>query len=243
MLAAAVSTSLCETLYRMKYFESFFSYSALHVLVPIYLLEGLCFFWGFRKAPTFIGAWAWFIFFIAGFRFVVNATLGEPMNLIIMFGVLFVAFGIYRSAQERETIVNMAITSLSVVFTCFLFVTEGADLFSISFKPWMVLVVSGAATIAVYECICRGRVFSRYFSLATQLYFLPLIILSHAFLFYGYRYAEPTFLFAWGIYSVTDVLFRIANTYFLREPFRTPHITGLLAVTSGVLLIIFGSNL
>ena len=70
--------------------------------------------------------------------------------------------------------------------------------------------------------------------------FLPLSLILNAGLFYGYREAVPSFMFAWAVYTVYDCIIRIINNHLLGEKFYVVHALGMILIVLGTWLTFAG---
>lgn len=250
VLLCAISIHIKESFYRLGTFDSFFSLTALAVLVPMVMFESCTAFWAFRRgwvgeAPSFLAVWAVFIFFIVLSRIIITAVyVGEPLNLQVAAGLLLLVSGLYLTMQNEASIEQAAAATVLLGGAWFVTDTvEVARLFAI-LKPdwWMLYIFVAALTIAALENISRRAMFERYFALRTLAVMIPMGIVINAGTFYGYRYAVPTFLFAWAVYTVYDVALRIANNRLLGEPFKIVHALGMLLVVGGTFLSYLGGS-
>lgn len=239
-----------ESFYRLATFDSFFSLTALAVLLPIIMLVSYTAFWAFRRgwigeAPSFLAVWAVFIFFIVLSRIVITVVyVGEPLNLQVVTGVVILVYGLYLTMQNGTSLAHAATSA--VLLGGAWFTTDTAEIvrLSVLLKPdwWMLYLLVTAVAVAALENISRRATFERYFAFRTLAVMIPISIVIDAGTFYGYRQAVPTFMFAWAVYTVFDVALRIMNNKLLGEPFRGVHALGMLLVGGGTFLSYLGGS-
>ena len=213
-------------------------------MVPCPRSPSPCCFWGFRKAPSFLTAWATFIGFIVVSRVVINWSVGEPWGLEVLSGLGLIAYGLFLTIQGEND-------ARKILFGCaalaLVAIAESRRLqfalpLDFEAKPWMLYLFVGALIIAVQENIYRRGQFERYFSWKTLRFVVPLDFVCCGALFYGYRDAEPSFLFGWAVYTFFDVILRVWNNYVLKEPFKATHMLGMLLVIDGAFLTYVGGG-
>ncbi|GEM_PF-3805810 len=237
-----------ESFYRLGTFDSFFSFTALAVLVPIIMMVSYTAFWAFRRcwvgeAPSFLAVWAVFIFFIVMSRIIITAVyVGEPLNLQVVIGIVILVYGLYLTTQNGTSLAHVA-TSAALVGGAW-FTTNMTEIARLSamlkLDWWMLYLFMTAVAVAALENISRRAMFERYFAFRTLAVMIPISIIIDMGTFYGYRQAVPTFMFAWAVYTMFDVALRIMNNKLLEEPFKIVHALGMLLVVSGTALSYLG---
>ena len=155
----------------------------------------------------------------------------------------------------------MGISSL-LLFWAYARLLEHKDFLSETFSDfkldwWMLSLFVSAVLIAVWEYHSRLAKFKQYSPVSLHrdaphvrfvsrrkdsmwFTFIPLTFFLNGGLFYGYRYAVPSFMFAWALYSVFDVLIRIVNVRLLGEHIHVPHLIGMFLIVIGTSLTYIG---
>ncbi|HUO56190.1 MAG TPA: hypothetical protein VMU27_02020 [Candidatus Paceibacterota bacterium] len=316
LFLAAIGVHYTELFYRVQSWDAYMPLQNrmpldhhlwLYLLYcePLYIIAGIGFFWGFHKAPTFLSAWAVFIFFVTISRLIITASAGEAWNMAVVLGLALVVLGLLATAcnktaaknlpldwkarhalQRREDTIEAAITiAIALVATpaIWFYIGELLEVLTVKwhFGWWMLELLIAATCIAMYEYSSRTGVMpipflsyspwlheivQKYFLLKFLQYFpielrffplrivrvpitkaqwlplMPLAIATNLCLMYGYRYAEPTFVFAWAVYNIYDVVLRVINNTCLGEPFRFIHALGMAVIVYGTYLTLFGGH-
>lgn len=248
---ASVTIHITEAVYRLAVFDSYFSLNAQVATLPLRLFSSFAVFWLFRRdwrgeAPSFLAAWAVFTCSIITSRVIITAFhTHEPINFQVLFGLLLLAYGLYQTIQRENSFWKIAF-GLALLLACpwFLDNLNGwSSLFlGFRFESWILYLLLAAVSIAVLEYTSRRVAFERFFAVRTLIVMIPLIILIGLGSFYGYRDAKPSFMFAWGVYTVFDVVLRIINNRLLREPLKVTHLIGMAMVVTGTMFTYLGGR-
>lgn len=243
MLLGALAIHVMEAVFRLHVFAEFLSAKTLSVIEPLRILADWSLFWGFRKAPTFLVGWAVFISFIVVSRVTIGFYAGEPFNLMVAHGLALLIYGLYATMQETNTrpVVygSYALIASAILAGGASFVRIFAE--GITIGWWMPALLLAAIVIAVQEYVARKGKFEKFFFSYFWM-LLPFSFTSMWALYYGYVHAVPTFMFAWAVYTVFDVVIRIVNnTVFMKEPFKAVHGLGMALIVSGMFLTYAGA--
>ena len=247
---AAVAINISEATYRLGIFESYFSMSAQAVTLPFRLLADFAIFWLFRRgwrgeAPSFLTAWAIFIVSIIASRIVISTIhTHETINMMVLAGLGLLIYGLYETMQRDNDPKKIAL-GLAMLISPWLLVDwhRTRSLFAdLRIDYWMLYLLIAAIGIAVFEYISRRAAFGQFFAFRTLIVLIPLDFIINAGLFYGYRQATPSFIFAWGVYTLFDVALRLINNRLLREPLKLTHVLGMTLVIAGMLMTYLGGR-
>ncbi len=244
----ALAIHVKESFYRIGTFDSFFSVQALVVLLPIIVIDGFTLFWAFRRnwrgqAPSFLSAWAWFLFCIVVSRLVITYVyVREPLTPMILGGLMLLCYGLYLtifgSNAYKHTLPAVALIGLFATVAGRTVVDN--LIVDLKIDWWILYVFIASLMFAILENLSRRGMFEKYLSFKTLLCLIPIEIIANAATFYGYRQAVPTFLFAWAVYTLFDVILRVPNNYLLKEPLKVVHMLGMMLVVSGTFLTYAG---
>lgn len=247
-LIGALTIHIKESMYRLGTFDSIISAQAIAVLLPLIVINSFTLFWAFRRnwkgeAPSFLAIWAVFIFFIVVSRIIITTVYaGEPMNFNVLEGLALLVYGLYLTTQNGDSFTKVLLGVVLLAQACF---TKGIQAFSVfsnsfEFGWWMLYLFVTALVLAVEENICRRAAFERYFAFRTLIIVLPMDFTVNTGTFYGYRQAVPTFMFAWAVYTIYDVILRIINNKLLGESFKIVHALGMMLIVLGTFLSYLG---
>lgn len=255
MLLGALGIHVMEAIYRVHRFqahaplaETIESVALIGVIMGCRIIADLSLFWGFRKAPTFLTGWAVFIFFIVISRVLIGFYAGEPFNLTIAFGLALLIYGLYATMQANTTGRHLMLgTTLFGIGVGTGIVENGfADIAAGgigAFGLWMGALLVSAIVIAIQEYFARKGSFDRFF-FRYFLMFAPFSAASSLGLYYGYSHAVPTFMFAWAVYTIYDVVIRVVNNcFFMKESFKLVHGLGMALIVTGTFLTYVGGTL
>ena len=260
LLVAAVGVHIIEALARIGPSERTY-WQELPKLIPIYAVTGLGFFYGFRRdaedalpaerkgAPTFLLAWAVFIGYITASRVLLTWLADEPLTPTVWFALGVIVLGLFLTHSVNRWLIALGL--FVAVGSLVLYGNElqkkVVDQFTLGW--WMLLLFLGCISIAYHEYNSRTRAFSKFYPHAltwselrnsqfTAL--LWLTIIEGACLFYGYRWAEPSFIYAWSVYNVYDVIVRSVNVKLAGEQLYLSHVLGMVLVVLGTCLSLLG---
>ncbi len=257
LVGATLGVHVVETWYRLEWFDTYWSWLTHLYLQPVFFLAGVAFFWGFRLAPTFLMAWGSFITMLVASRVLITVYAGEPLNGMVLLGIGLLVLGLLLSSflvHRFVTFGSIVLLGLMLFFQGHLITQEVLSVMVLDW--WMLYLFGGAVLIALEEFVARKGYFNYYSPVTVHfsspyvrlqlwrsdwpylkskwLVFLPLIFVEGSLFFYGYGEAQPSFIFAWAVYNVYDVLLRAVSVKFLlKEQFHFSHGVGMILVVFG----------